>query len=504
MEVGRAGRCDSSVLLREGEANHFRVVADEDALVGVGGVGPDDAALPEVGPVGFDDVGPVDLLVAVDGESGDGEVALFGEEEVAVLVRGDEDCSPPGRSVEGDGFEGLPDPLAGEGFHAAELSVAAGPEEVAIPEDHGVHDAVEMGGLPLAGLVGAVDDVGGAVVLLQAEEQGAVVERGEEEVLLVDHLGHGNGEAKANLPRDGPEAFPGGRIEGVDALGMPDDEQVATRMFHDAGRAVARLPCAQGTPDLLAGLLVEGDRGGTIPGGEADEEIPVDEGRSGKSPGLGPGLEAFLEVVLPEFPAVLGRPADEEALGAEGVDPLSLHEGSDAGAGRVGHGVGAVIGFLPHDLPAGGLEAEEAFLSRLGPGTGGFALGVRAAVDFAVHEVDSFAGHCRTGVAPSDGRAPKHLGSTLGKFVEDSRFAPDAIMPGAEPLGPVISGGGEARGDKEEANESHGGLQVTGFRALCHYPMAGRIDYVTLHPAQRFHGRNQQKQEAPDRAVTRR
>ena len=504
MEVGRAGRCDSSVLLREGEANHFRVVADEDTLVGVGGVGPDDAALPEVGPVGFDDVGPVNLLVAVGGEPGDDEVALFGEEEVAVLVGGDKDRSPPGRSVEGDGFEGLPDPLAGEGLHAAELSVAAGGEQVTVAHYCGIHNAMEMSGLPLAGLIGAVDDVGGAVVLLQAEEQGAVVERGEEEVLLVDHLRHGNGEAKANLPRDGPEAFPGGRIEGVDALGMPDDEQVAARMFHDAGGAVARLSRAQGTPDFLASLLVKGDRGGAVPGSEADEEIPVDEGRSGKAPGLGLGLEAFLEVVLPEFPSVLGRPTDEESLGAEGVDPLSLHEGSDAGAGRVGHGVGAVVGFLPHDLPAGGLEAEEAFLAGLGPGAGRLALGSRTAVDFAVHEVDPFAGHRRTGVAPSDGRAPKHLGAALGKFVEDSRFAPDAIMPGAEPLGPVIGGGGEARGDKEEANESHGGLQVTGFRALCHYPMAGRIDYVTLHPARRFHGRNQQKQEAPDRAVTRR
>ncbi len=503
MEVGRAGTCDSSVLLREGEANHFRVVADEDALVGVGGVGPDDAALPQVGPVGFDDVGPVNLLVAVDGEPGDGEVALFGEEEVAVLVRSDKDRSPASRFVESDGFEGFPHAVSGQGLHTPELTIAAGGEQVTVVHYCGIHNAMEMSGLTLAGLVGAVDDVGGAVVLLQAEEQGAVVERGEEEVLLVDHLGHGNGEAKADLPRDGPEAFPGGRIEGVDALGMPDDEQVATRMFHDAGRAVARLPCAQGTPDLLASLLVKGDRGGAIPGGKTDEEIAVDEGRGSEAPGLGPRLEAFLEVVLPEFPPVLGRATDEEALGAECVDPLPLHEGSDAGAGRVGHGVGAVIGFLPHDLPAGGLEAEEAFLSRLGPGTGGFALGIRAAVDFAVHEVDSFAGHCRTGVAPSDGRAPKHLGSTLGKFVEDSRFAPDAIMPGAEPLGPVISGGGEARGDKEEANESHSGLQVTGFRALCHYPMAGRIDYVTLHPARRFHGCNQQKQEAPDRAVTR-
>ena len=100
----------------------------------------------------------------------------LGEEEIAVLVWSHKGCGPSGGPVEFDGLEGLPDPPAGEGLHTAELPITTGREEVSFSQDGGIHDAMEMGGFAFASLFGAVDDLRFAVICLELEKHGSVVE----------------------------------------------------------------------------------------------------------------------------------------------------------------------------------------------------------------------------------------------------------------------------------------------------------------------------------------
>ena len=79
------------------------------------------------------------------------------------------------------------------------------------------------------------------LVVLQLEKHGPVVEAGEEEVALVDHLRSRDREAGPDFPGNGPEDLAGFRIEGVGGFRVPDDEEVTPGMADDAGRGVAWL-----------------------------------------------------------------------------------------------------------------------------------------------------------------------------------------------------------------------------------------------------------------------
>ena len=81
-------------------------------------------------------------------------------------MRSHKGSAPSGGLVEVDGLEGLPDPLASKGLHTAKLPVTAGREKVALSQDGGVHDAVEMGGFAFTSLFGAVDDLWNTVISL--------------------------------------------------------------------------------------------------------------------------------------------------------------------------------------------------------------------------------------------------------------------------------------------------------------------------------------------------
>ena len=56
------------------------------------------------------------------------------------------------------------------GLHTAKLPVTTGREKVAVPQDGGVHDAVEMSGFAFTGLFGAVNDLRGAVICLEPKK----------------------------------------------------------------------------------------------------------------------------------------------------------------------------------------------------------------------------------------------------------------------------------------------------------------------------------------------
>jgi len=158
-------RVSLSFLLRERNADDFGVVANEGAFSGVGGVSPDDVALPEIEAVGFDDVGAINFLVTFHRKLRDHEVALLGEQKVAVFMRSDKDGAPAHRFLKGDGLKGFPHPLPGKSLHAAELPVTAGGEEMTITQHRGVHDAVKVGRFRLAGALRAIDDFRGGFIL---------------------------------------------------------------------------------------------------------------------------------------------------------------------------------------------------------------------------------------------------------------------------------------------------------------------------------------------------
>jgi len=232
---------------------------------------------------------------------------------------------------------------------------------VALSQDGGVHDAVEMGGFTFTSLFGAVDNLRGAVISLELKKHGAVIERGEEEVILINHLGNRNAEAKTNFPRDGPEFFPGLRIESVDAFRVPDDEKLTSLVRDKLGRAVAWLGRGQGAPDLLTGFLVKGDRRASCSAGETDQEVSINEWRGRETPGLGFDSEPLLEVMLPELCAILCGATEKKPLGSQGVDSLLINKGRHSGACGIGHGIGARVGLFPQDLAGRRVEAEEAF-----------------------------------------------------------------------------------------------------------------------------------------------
>src|SRR5262249_39377852 len=122
--------------LRQTHADDFLVVSHKHAPVGERGVNPHHLP-PAAGVRRVDDVRPTHLLVPPGAEPGDDEVALFVEQEVAVLVLDEEGVAPPLGLVRAvhvrDLLRGerpargphvLPDPLAGLRLDAAQLPVA--------------------------------------------------------------------------------------------------------------------------------------------------------------------------------------------------------------------------------------------------------------------------------------------------------------------------------------------------------------------------------------------
>ena len=193
----------------------------------------------EIEAIGFDDVSAIDFLVAFQGKLRDHEVALLGEEKVTVFMRGDKDGAPTHGFLKGDGLEGFPHSFPGESLHAAELSVAASSEEMTVMQHGCVHDAVKVGRLRLAGALRAIDDRRGGFIFLKFKEHRSVVEAGEKEMISVNHLRSYDGEAVTNFPGNAPVDFARQRIERIDSLRMPDEEEIAAAMLDDARRAIA-------------------------------------------------------------------------------------------------------------------------------------------------------------------------------------------------------------------------------------------------------------------------
>src|SRR5262249_3755315 len=163
-------------------------------------------------------------------------------------------------------------------------------------------------------------------------------------------------------------------------------------------------------PQLLAGVLVEGDGDAPLAADDANEAPAVHERVAGVAPDRGLGAVVLLEVLRPDHVALLGVQADKVPLGAQRVHLAVVHGRRAARPAGVGNLVGAGVLVLPEDVAVGGVEAEDALLTRdLGPVAGVVQL-AHVGVGHVVGDVDAAASDRRAGVAPGDGNAPLHLG----------------------------------------------------------------------------------------------
>src|SRR5437899_2680130 len=101
------------LVLGQGDADELLVVAGEDAALGEGGMGPDHVpAARRLYRV--EDMGAIDLLVAVRRQFGEDQVSLVVEQDVAVVLLDDEGGAAVGLLAAGGGV-GLPALFPGAG-----------------------------------------------------------------------------------------------------------------------------------------------------------------------------------------------------------------------------------------------------------------------------------------------------------------------------------------------------------------------------------------------------
>src|SRR5262245_46474328 len=107
---------------------------------------------------------------------------------------------------------------------------------------------------------------------------------------------------------------------------------------------------------------------------------------------------------------------------------------------------------LPQHMAVRVVEAEDALFSceRAALIEAAFRRLVSLGQD-PIGQVDPAVRHRWSGVAAADFRAPAHGRPAFGKFVEEARFAPDAIALRPEPLRPIVGTGRRRRGNDGEA-----------------------------------------------------
>src|SRR5437762_2449259 len=104
----------------------------------------------------FEQMGAADFFVFLRGESGDDQIALFIEQEVAVAVFHNERVAPT-LGFAGGWLERFPGALAGLGLQATELAVTARSINVSLFQKRRAHDAVQAVGVLLTDLLALPD-----------------------------------------------------------------------------------------------------------------------------------------------------------------------------------------------------------------------------------------------------------------------------------------------------------------------------------------------------------
>ena len=137
------------------------------------------------------------------------------------------------------------------------------------------------------------------------------------------------------------------RSSGSSLLGrprVPDDELPRPADLEDHRRTVADLVMGrrrllghrQAAPDLLTGVLVEGDGDAPLAPDERDQLVTVDQRVGGVTPHRNAGVVVLGQVLGPNRLAVVGVQADEVAHRAEGPDLSVGDDRRAARSGRVG------------------------------------------------------------------------------------------------------------------------------------------------------------------------
>src|SRR5205809_7932979 len=126
------------------------------------------------------------------------------------------------------------------------------------------------------------------------------------------------------------------------------------------------------------------------------------------------------------------------AFSAQRIDFAIVHDWRCSRPSRISEIVGTFVFMFPKNFAIGFVQAEHPFAA------GNFAAleriaGVRAfRSEQAVGDVHTALGDCRPGIAAAK-RSPPPDGRAAGrKFLDDSRFTPDAITLWTEPLRPVV------------------------------------------------------------------
>src|SRR5262249_53685350 len=149
----------------------------------------------------------------------------------------------------------------------------------------------------------------------------------------------------------------------------------------------------QRLPQLLAGVLVEGDDRAAVAADQADQLVAVDERVRRPAPDLRLGLVVPGEVLRPDDLAGVGFQTEQVAHAAERIHLALVDDGRGARPFGVGDLVGAVVLVLPEELAVGGAEAQDALAA--GQAALGELLALGEDVALAVHDVDLAAGDGR-------------------------------------------------------------------------------------------------------------
>jgi len=263
------------------DADEFASVVDVSGAVGEGGVAPENVATAGIFRW-LEQFGAADEVEAVWRQASEEEFTLIVPDPISVLVFNDEGGGEEASLIAED-LEAFPVAIAGGEVEAAEFAEGADAVEAIAADHRGAHDGGEaFGDFGLSGAASAPDWLGGFARCGDLEEQGALVEGGDEESVLPE-AGHSDGDFGAvgfTADRIGlsPEDLTGFGVESTDGIRVPHHQMAGGADIVDGRWGGTDVVGVEGAPELLAGILREGDDGGVGAPDHTDEAVTIEEG----------------------------------------------------------------------------------------------------------------------------------------------------------------------------------------------------------------------------------
>ena len=330
----------------------------------------------------------------------------------------------------------LPDPLAGIHPQTPQLPVAAHAVYVPLLDERRRHDAVEFVGVFLAVAIALPRQRGGRFVLGEFHHHRPVVKCCHKQ-LVPDLPRCRHRQPKPKPERLRPVNLPRVRVQRVDRFRMPDDQLLHATGLDECRWTIPRLTRGQAAPHLFAGQLVKAHRGRALATCEADQMPAPHQRMPCESPDWRLYPVLFLEIFLPKHLARLRIQAEQIPLGTERVDPVAIHRGCGAWAGRITDRVTAVVLVHPKFAPGFLVETNHPLRPRNHAAVELVVRVRRALGQLPVHDEHPSIGHRRPGITAPDRHTPIHLWPALGKFLEDARLTPNTVPLNPKPLRPI-------------------------------------------------------------------